>query len=86
MIRFCPSLQKHRVQMVLDLGVRVLCILVETLRFLPKRGPFCWNISLCSEAVANNHSRTASYPCLHLDKNFALHLNEQLIRVLCQRL
>ncbi|KAA3462189.1 Splicing factor, suppressor of white-apricot [Gossypium australe] len=32
--------------------------------------PFCWNISLCSEAVANNHFRTVSNPCLHLDKSF----------------
>ena len=33
-------------------------------------GPFCWNISLCSEAVANNHTRIASDPCVHMDKDF----------------
>ena len=35
---FCPSLQKHHFHMVLDLGVRVLCILVEILAALVMKG------------------------------------------------
>ncbi|KAL1114756.1 hypothetical protein V6Z11_D02G279400 [Gossypium hirsutum] len=52
-----------------------------------RSGPFCWNISLFSEAVANNHSRTASNPCLHLDKNFGTPseraINQGIVPKLC---
>lgn len=32
-------------------------------------GPVRWNISICSEAVANNNSRIKTNSCIYMDKD-----------------